>query len=543
VLSAAVVVGALGVVALVEPALALGQAPTVSAVWPRSGPVGGGTPLNVVGSGFTGASELTVDGAPVTSFTVVSDSLIHAVTAPSPTAAAGSGSVVVTSAGTSVSTPLDSYAYVSGGASVAVPSYIYPGAPWTQIDAGQPTVDLAIINPASGPGTAPDPNYASQVTTSQAAGVDVIGYVHTSYGARSLSTVENEVSEYESWYHVNGIFVDEASTSCNVEASYYAPLYAFIHAQSGLDLTVLNPGTSTNSCYMAASDILLAYEGNPAGLPAAGHLPSWAASYPSSRFWGVVYGASGTSALASTLSTLESDGFGQVYVTDGQLPNPYGALPSYWAQELTDVAASVSTPSGPVTAPTSPPPPPTLGTQTLSFTTSPPKPAVVGATYNVAASGGASGQPVVLSVDPSSGTSCTLSAGAVTFVSPGTCVIDANQGATSTFAAATQIQQSITVVAAPSGVAPRITSASSYSVAPGSSFSFTFTATGTPTPTLTVSGNLPSSITLRSTGPGTETISGSISGSNRHHRSYSLTVQATNGVAPNAAQSFTLSVS
>ncbi len=527
-LSAAVIVAALGVVAFVEPALALGQTPTVSAVWPRSGPVSGGTPLTVVGSGFTGASAVTVDGAPASSFTVVSDTLIHAVAPPSPTDGAVSGAVVVTSSGTSVATPLDAYAYAVGGAAVAVPSYIYPGTAWSQIDAGEPPVDLAVINPASGPGTAPDPNYAAQVTTSQSSGVDVLGYVHTSYGARSLSTVENEVSEYESWYHVNGIFVDEASTSCSVESSYYAPLYAFIHAQSGLDLTVLNPGTGTSSCYMSAADVVLAFEGDPAQLASAGHLASWTAAYPASRFWGVVYGASGTGTLASTLSTLESDGFGQVYVTDGQLPNPYGALASYWSQELADAAGST---------PPATPPPPALGTQTLSFTTTPPTPAVVGTTYPVAAIGGASGQPVMPSVDPSSGSRCTLSASTVTFVAPGTCVIDANQSGTSTFAAASQIQQSITVVGAPTGVAPRITSPSSYSVTGGSSFSFTFTATGTPTPTIHVSGNVPSSLTVNSSGAGTATISGSI----RRHHTYGLTVTASNGIAPNATQSFTLS--
>ena len=215
-----------------------------------------------------------------------------------------------------------------------VPSYIAPGSSWSKINAGHPPVDLAIINPASGPGSSPASNYVSQVAASQGAGVDVVGYVHTSYGSRSLATVENEIAEYESWYHVDGIFVDEASTSCSTEASYYAPLYAYIHAQPGLDLTILNPGEATNQCYMAAADVVLGFEGSPSDLATAGPLPSWTAGFPAGRFWGVVYGAS-SGVLASTLATLAADGFGEVYVTDQNLPNPYGALPSYWSQELT----------------------------------------------------------------------------------------------------------------------------------------------------------------------------------------------------------------
>jgi hypothetical protein len=266
-LSAAVVLVTVGV-AEIAPGAQATVAATVTAVWPRAGPMGGGTPITVVGSGFTGATAVTVDGVDASSFTVVSDSVVHVTAPPSATGSPASGDVqVLNSAGTSPPTMRDTFAYRVGGVSLDVPSYIYPGTAWSQIDAGHPPVDLAIINPASGPGTSADPNYAAQVVTSQSEGVDVIGYVHTSYGTRSLTTVEHEVAEYESWYHVDGIFVDEASTSCSLEASYYAPLYAYIHSQSGLDLTVLNPGEATNQCYMNSSDLVLSFEGTSRDTP------------------------------------------------------------------------------------------------------------------------------------------------------------------------------------------------------------------------------------------------------------------------------------
>jgi len=498
--------------------------PAVTAIWPRSGPVNGGTSLTVVGSGFTGATAVSVAGVATNVFTVVSDTVVH-VTAPASAAgSAATGAVVVTTpAGNSAATALNTFAYRTGGTSIMVPSYIYPGAGWSQIDAGHPPVDLAIINPASGPGSSPDTNYASQVQTSQGAGVDVVGYVHTSYGTRSLGTVENEISEYETWYHVNGIFVDEASTNCSTESSYYAPLYAYIHAQPGLDLTILNPGTATNQCYMAASDVILGFEGSPTDLAGAGPLPSWTANYPPGRFWGVVYGTS-SAALGSVLSTLSGDGFGEVYVTDQNLPNPYGALPTYWDQELTDS-------SGPASGP---PPIP----QTVTFTTTPPAVASVGATYPVAAVGGPSGQPVVLSVDPAATSVCALVRSTVTFGAAGSCVIDANQAGTATYAPAPQAQQVITVSSAPVGSPPTITSPSNATVPAGQSFSVTVSATGNPAPTINISGNLPRGVSVSGGANGTATISGT----SRRSRTYSLSITATNATGT-ASQTFTLAFS
>jgi hypothetical protein len=51
---------------------------------------------------------------------------------------------------------------------------------------------------------------------------------------------------------------------------------------------------------------------------------------------------------------------------------------------------------------------------------------VGGSTYTVAASGGASGNPVTFSVDASENGSCTISGATITFVATGSCLIDAN---------------------------------------------------------------------------------------------------------------------
>jgi hypothetical protein len=83
--------------------------------------------------------------------------------------------------------------------------------------------------------------------------------------------------------------------------------------------------------------------------------------------------------------------------------------------------------------------------QVITFTSSAPKPGVVGTTYAPTAQGGASNEPVILTRDPTSGSACSFSEGTFKFETPGTCVIDANQAGTAEFAAAPQVQQTVEV--------------------------------------------------------------------------------------------------
>jgi hypothetical protein len=71
----------------------------------------------------------------------------------------------------------------------------------------------------------------------------------------------------------------------------------------------------------------------------------------------------------------------------------------------------------------------------------------------LSASGGGSGNPVVFSVDAASGPGvCTVSGTTVTYTAAGNCVIDANQAGTGTYAAAPQVQQTITVNGIPQSI-------------------------------------------------------------------------------------------
>ncbi len=88
--------------------------------------------------------------------------------------------------------------------------------------------------------------------------------------------------------------------------------------------------------------------------------------------------------------------------------------------------------------------------QAITFTSTAPSPGFVGGTYTPTATGGASGNPVVFSIDGSSTAgACSVSSGVVSFAGTGTCVIDANQAGTSAYSAAPQVSQSVTVQVSP----------------------------------------------------------------------------------------------
>jgi IPT/TIG domain-containing protein len=109
----------------------VGQRPTLSAVSPNSGPVGGTNTVTITGANLSGAS--TVDfGSVQTAATVISATEVIA------TAPAGSGTVdvtVVTPFGTTATGPADLYTYVSG-----IPSGIPTGPTPVTVGAQAPVV-------------------------------------------------------------------------------------------------------------------------------------------------------------------------------------------------------------------------------------------------------------------------------------------------------------------------------------------------------------------------------------------------------------------
>lgn len=215
-----------------------------------------------------------------------------------------------------------------------IPAYFYPGPLWTQAISGAPIVDVMIMNPASGPGTSQNSDYVTAVNNAKAAGIKVIGYVHTSYSQRSISEVESEIDLYKQWYGVSGIFLDEVNSS-SAALPYYADVAGYIKASNGT-FVAMNPGVVPYRGYINISDTTVIFEGTyntyKTWTP-----PSWVSSYPASKFTHLVYATSTLKNMNDAITKSKSRRAGYVYVTNDDLPNPWDTLPGYWGTELNKI--------------------------------------------------------------------------------------------------------------------------------------------------------------------------------------------------------------
>lgn len=80
---------------------------------------------------------------------------------------------------------------------------------WSAIITAAAYVGILVLNPNSGPSTAPIGEFVDAAERCQAAGISVIGYVDSAYGSKSISDVQTEINNYISWYQVNGFFIDD----------------------------------------------------------------------------------------------------------------------------------------------------------------------------------------------------------------------------------------------------------------------------------------------------------------------------------------------
>jgi len=182
------------------------------------------------------------------------------------------------------------------------------------------------------------------------------------------------------------------------------------------------------------------------------------------------------------------------------------------------------------------------GVQAISFA-QPASPVAYGPglTFPLTATGGASGNPVVLTIDSSSTAAATISGNTITVKGVGSIVIDANQAGNSLYSAAPQVQRTVVVNPAAQAItfAQPVTPVT---YAPGLKFALTasggasgnvvvFTIDSSSTATATISGS-----TLTVTGVGNIVIDANQAGSSLY--SAAPQVQRTVVVNP-AAQSIT----
>jgi hypothetical protein len=239
---------------------------------------------------------------------------------------------------------------------IAVPAYFYPGSYWTQLNQSRPGVGIAIANPASGPGSAADANYAGAIRAASNAGIKVIGYVDTGYfGTTGRTTqsgstssadwtaqVKSDVDKWYSWYGSSGlagIFFDDGLADC-AHVNLYKQINTYVKQKHAGALTVDNPGTAAESCYSSAADVIVMFEGTYASY-VSWTAPAWELSGNPNQFWHLVYATPTQANEANAMSLGKQRNAGYMYVTPDDLPNPWDTLPtgSYWSDELARTGA------------------------------------------------------------------------------------------------------------------------------------------------------------------------------------------------------------
>jgi hypothetical protein len=252
--------------------------------------------------------------------------------APAATGTAGAPAPAATgTAGAPATTGAAGAAPASTAAATIVPLYTYPTDPsWTTVAAAKtahPKVRVvAVVNPANGPSTSRTDAYAAGIDKLTAAGVEVVGYVYTQYGARNAAEVQRDMDSWRSFYpKVSGIFFDEQSNQAG-HVDYYRGLASYAHGK-GFGLTIGNPGTDTSESYIGSGlDVMLIYESN--GLPAVDRLAGWHTKYPKTNFGVIPWGAN----MDTSFVQMARNYVGFIYINNDVLPNPWDSVPPYFEQ-------------------------------------------------------------------------------------------------------------------------------------------------------------------------------------------------------------------
>ncbi|MFI6619266.1 spherulation-specific family 4 protein [Streptomyces sp. NPDC050528] len=143
-----------------------------------------------------------------------------------------------------------------------VPYYEHPTvrpAEWAAIVAAAPRLYAVVLNPASGPGEAPDPAFAEVAAQLRAADVRLLGYTDTDYGHRPYADVVEDLTNYRDWYGTDGAFLDQVATG-QTEFRHYQRI-ATAAWGTGCGTLVLNHGTTPHPSYARIADVLVTFEG------------------------------------------------------------------------------------------------------------------------------------------------------------------------------------------------------------------------------------------------------------------------------------------
>ena len=226
-----------------------------------------------------------------------------------------------------------------GMVKMAVPAYFAPPSPeWQRLITGAPTIGMIVFNPQSGPGSVADPAYTKVIADAQAAGITMLGYVATSYGARAEADVVADINRYYDFYSLSGIYFAEGpmENDCTAMEAMYHRFSDAVRARDAR--AYLAVGTRFCPTYIYFFDLMVQFARNWSEYQTDYTPPSWMPANSPQRFCHFVHTVPATDAGAALARTI-ANGAGWVFVTDQTDPNPWSVLPSYFDEELATLRA------------------------------------------------------------------------------------------------------------------------------------------------------------------------------------------------------------
>ncbi|HMA91740.1 MAG TPA: spherulation-specific family 4 protein, partial [Polyangiaceae bacterium] len=117
-----------------------------------------------------------------------------------------------------------------------------------------------------------------------------------------------------------------------------------VRSKPGAHVVIINPGQPDfDEGYMELADVAMSYE-NPYGSTSDGYAPgeysapAWMNKYPAERFWHVILEVSDAAAMANVVALARSRNVGHVYVSNYADPPAYARLPTYFAEEVSELS-------------------------------------------------------------------------------------------------------------------------------------------------------------------------------------------------------------
>jgi hypothetical protein len=209
---------------------------------------------------------------------------------------------------------------------IGAPAYFSPSiAPdeWARLERLQ-AGSVVVVNPASGPAAGMSAEYGSAVRTVRRRGALVYGYIDLAYGANGNWRVLRAAAAYRRQLGLDGVFLDQAPH----DRAGLAPFRRLSWALRGLGLrTAINPGRALDDDAVTRwFDEVVVFEGHWSDYR---RLPVDFQSAADARRWHLVYGVR-EAHTSEAVARAQRHGAGVLYVTDGDMPNPWLRLPAAW---------------------------------------------------------------------------------------------------------------------------------------------------------------------------------------------------------------------